>query len=753
MSHAPLEASEDSTSDLTAAFLRANDRQNELVRAGVSQSGHERNCCFLNTGAERFANVSAAAGLDHIGDARAYALVDWDDDGDLDLWTTNRTAPRVQFLRNNSGSDHHFLALKLEGNGTTTNRDAIGARVEVLLVGDQRPMIKTLRAGEGFLSQSSKLVHFGLGDQEQIDRIKIRWPGGDVEQFAGLKADRTYRIVQGSDRAEMWSRPSDPVTLQASENEPPARTDMARISLRFPIPLPTLAYETFEGKQVSIDKYRGSPTLVNLWASWCQPCLAELAELRERQQEIRDKKLAVIALSIDGLAEDQQADPKAARQLLQQLKFPFEGGLATASLTERFEEVLNYLFDYRRPWSVPTSLLLDNEGHLAAIYVGRVNVDELLSDADNLRSDEQSWLEASLPFPGRWSDGKRLPDLWPFVELLFKKKKSAVAVDYFTRLEKLQAPTDTFLQLLVQVGVALREKGDLPDAGDRLRQALDIKPENDFARLQLANVYYLQGRIKEAVQQCREVLRLRPDSVDAHLGLAKLLESQGELDEAIGHYEHVLRLNPAQTEANNAVGLLYNRQQQWDKALQPLQRAILAEPTRAPAQYGLARALEKTGRLTDAIEHYQQAVRLEPDSSEYCYALGVALTETGRLPEAVPHFRHVLVQQPDSLPALNALAWVLATWGDATPTEAVEAVELAEQAANMTNHQHPRILDTLAAAYAAKGDFQRAISTAEKAVELADTGESSELAEEIRGRLAKYRSGEPYRESSQPHKE
>jgi tetratricopeptide (TPR) repeat protein len=157
--------------------------------------------------------------------------------------------------------------------------------------------------------------------------------------------------------------------------------------------------------------------------------------------------------------------------------------------------------------------------------------------------------------------------------------------------------------------------------------------------------------------------------------------------------------------------------------------------------------------LTDAIEHYQQAVRLEPDSSEYCYALGVALTETGRLPEAVPHFRQVLVQQPDSLPALNALAWVLATWEDATPTETVEAVELAEQAANMTNHQHPRILDTLAAAYAAKGDFQRAISTAEKAVELADTGESSELAEEIRGRLAKYRSGEPHRESSQPHKE
>ena len=66
-----------------------------------------------------------------------WSLADWDFDGDLDLWITNRTAPRVRFLRNNlkSGSKS-CSAIKLQGNGKSTNRDAIGARVELHLDGE-----------------------------------------------------------------------------------------------------------------------------------------------------------------------------------------------------------------------------------------------------------------------------------------------------------------------------------------------------------------------------------------------------------------------------------------------------------------------------------------------------------------------------------------------------------------------------------------------------------------------------------------
>jgi len=57
-----------------------------------SWSGRERNCAFLNCGGSRFADVSAISGLDFADDGRALAVVDWDQDGNLDLWFHNRTA-------------------------------------------------------------------------------------------------------------------------------------------------------------------------------------------------------------------------------------------------------------------------------------------------------------------------------------------------------------------------------------------------------------------------------------------------------------------------------------------------------------------------------------------------------------------------------------------------------------------------------------------------------------------------------------
>ena len=168
----------------------------QLIDRGGSWSGRERNCCFLNTGGRRFADVSASSDLDFDDDGRGVAIVDWDFDRFLDLWVTNRTAPRVRLLRNATKGSHHFLAFRLLG--MSSNRDAIGARLELFLDGDSKKrLIKTLRAGDGFLAQSSKWVHFGLGDTTRIDRLVVHWPGKGAETFKGLEVDSRYKLVQG----------------------------------------------------------------------------------------------------------------------------------------------------------------------------------------------------------------------------------------------------------------------------------------------------------------------------------------------------------------------------------------------------------------------------------------------------------------------------------------------------------------------------------------------------------------------------
>ena len=182
-------------------YLRHLDELNGLIDRGGSLSGNERNCVFLNLGPKpnkkRFATASTVTGLDQADDTRCYGLTDWDHDGDVDLWAMNRTGPRVRVMLNQQSTLNHFLSLKLVGR--TCNTDAIGARVEVVgNATESMPMTKSLRAGEGFLSQSTKWLHFGLGRSDAIHAVTVHWPGGVPERFEGLAVDHQYELVQGA---------------------------------------------------------------------------------------------------------------------------------------------------------------------------------------------------------------------------------------------------------------------------------------------------------------------------------------------------------------------------------------------------------------------------------------------------------------------------------------------------------------------------------------------------------------------------
>ena len=119
---------------------------------------------FLNLGGgqTQFADISGACGLDLMDDGRAIAVTDWDFDGKLDFWISNRTAPRIRLQNNRSQTRNNFVSVRLIGK--SCNRDAVGARVELLLEGTPSKQILTLRAGEGFLAQSSKWIHFGIAE-------------------------------------------------------------------------------------------------------------------------------------------------------------------------------------------------------------------------------------------------------------------------------------------------------------------------------------------------------------------------------------------------------------------------------------------------------------------------------------------------------------------------------------------------------------------------------------------------------------
>src|SRR4029453_13693869 len=340
-------------------------------------------------------------GFDYDYDSRGVGVVDWDQDGDLDLWISNRTGPRLTFLKNQSPRADHFLAVRLVGG--SCNRDAIGARVE-LVTRDGSPVrsLRTLRAGQGYLSQSSKWIHFGLGSETAIDGVVVRWPGGGVEEFRGLGADRWYELVEksGAPREGTPSRRS--VRLDASTPGQTPKPGFARVVPPARLPLPRLDAVDFSGAAVSIPGAPRGPVLLTLWATSCAPCLKELKELGDNRDRVRPAGVEIFPLSVDDLDADWAARKAKVEPVLSRWSIPWGGALATTSLVERLDAVQRTLLSKKTPIPVPSAFLIDSEGKLAAVYRGQVPLARLLEDfGDCVRGGKDS-RDAAVPFPGRW---------------------------------------------------------------------------------------------------------------------------------------------------------------------------------------------------------------------------------------------------------------------------------------------------------------------------------------------------------------
>ena len=103
-----------------------------------------------------------------------------------------------------------------------------------------------------------------------------------------------------------------------------------------PLPLPPLEYETFDGQQRWLEKLApGRPVLVNLWASWCRPCLGELKELAKRESELREAGVEVVALSVDRLDTERGVQSTCRAWLLKNVGYTGEAGWATAAMSEK----------------------------------------------------------------------------------------------------------------------------------------------------------------------------------------------------------------------------------------------------------------------------------------------------------------------------------------------------------------------------------------------------------------------------------
>lgn len=653
MSHSPVTAVHD---DLAGRYQRNFSLMHRLLHEGKSWSGHERNRCFLNTGGRRFANISAASGLDFLDDGRSLALVDWDFDGKLDLWVGNRTGPRVRLLRNQSPGRQHFVSLLLEGRDG--NRDAIGARATVVLQDPSRKLSRTVYAGSGFLSQSSRRLHFGLGDHAKIALLIIRWPDGSQEEFADLPADCHYVVRQGAGAPQPWTPP--PVTIDINQPADPPQTVAVsgnRVVLLSRPLLPRAEFDALDGSRRPL-LGTGKRRLVHLWAESCAACVRELHHWSAAGAELKVAGLHVLALNVDPNPTDRL--PQAQR--LAQREPDWEVGLADSDLVRCLDAVQRAVLDREIDIPLPSTFLVDERDRVLAIYLGSVSADQLLRDARLPDLPPSALRDAAVPLAGRWGSEPFAPDPTPIAHRFQQAGYRDDAVEYLRQF------------LAFYSGPGAKRTTPADEAQETLLQSARIE-----AWYMLGELYRQRAQQRQAVAAFRQVLQLNPDHRAAHMELGYALLEARRPDEALYHFRH--------------------------------------------------------------------AVRIKPDAADAWAALGLAQVKLGDARQAAQSWREALKRRPGWSQAQNNLAWLLATHADPRLRDGAAAVTLAEQACRAARRSNFEYLNTLAAAFAAVGRFDEAVSTTREALRLLPPDEAPRHEAEMRRRLRQYQAGQPLRAS------
>jgi hypothetical protein len=164
-----------------------------------SWHGWERNRHLRNNGDGTFLEIGRAAGTDLLLNSRGIAVADFWNRGALDIAVAAST-DRHALLRNDlpvADGRHGWLAVELVG--TRSNRDAVGARVTVTSGGKRQ--VREVALGDGYGSQNSLRLYFGLGSLAAVDELTVRWPrSGLVQRFRGVGSGRIVEVTEGRDR-------------------------------------------------------------------------------------------------------------------------------------------------------------------------------------------------------------------------------------------------------------------------------------------------------------------------------------------------------------------------------------------------------------------------------------------------------------------------------------------------------------------------------------------------------------------------
>jgi Flp pilus assembly protein TadD len=541
------------TAQPSAAYENGWNAINQFVREDYSWNGREPNVMHVKRG-ERYFDFSGVSGLDFADDSRAFAVTDFDGDGRPDLILKSRLGPQVRVMQNDCGAGKHSIAFVLRG--TKSNRDAIGARVQV------DGQVKWLSAGSGFLSQHSKKVIFGLGSREIAKRVRIVWPSGTSQELVDLKGSHTYTITEGEQPIE--AKPFRPaVTLPTALVQGDNSLRLADTWLIEPVPLP--------------DAQRG-------------PGLFTVNEKTEQYEIFRrylfDWRTSLVTpfhllLNKDGQAIKVYAKVPSSEQVKADLAkpghaLPFDGFYVGHPHRDFFKFGAAYLWSGYYEQALPylqQVLRRTPENARVLVLVGQIHLQANRND------------EAEQSFRAALAVNDRNPEAWAGLADVYDARKE---------LQKARAGYDKALALkpdliytLLNAGLVADKLDEQKRAEDFYRRALALNPQQAEAANGLGLALAKQGQADGAKKYFEQAIALKRDYAGAINNLGVLYIQQGKQNDAIAAFEYGIGVAPQDETLYMNLGRMYAQQGKFERARQLMQQLLDRKPDSASAKRAL----------------------------------------------------------------------------------------------------------------------------------------------------------------------
>ena len=543
----------------SAAYENGWNAINQFLREDYSWNGREPNVLHVKRG-KRYFDFSGVSGLDFAEDGRAFAVLDFDGDGRPDVLLKSRFGPQVRLFQNNCTRGRRSIGFELVG--TKSNRDAIGARVEV------DSQTKWLEAGSGFLSQHSKRLIFGLGERDAAAQIRILWPSGAAQEFRNMQAGSVFRIVEGSEK--YVSRPfRQPQALTSKSIKVDNELGLNDTWFQEPIPLPesqkgpgllTLTEAQLSENPQRREQYEIFRRYLFDWRTRLTPPLSLL--LNERGHAV--KIYAAVPL-----AEQIQAD----LAILSSGKVPgqaFAGFYVNRPHRDFFKFGAAYLWAGYPEQALPylQQVLARSPGNVRVqVLVGQVHL-----EANRLDAAEQSF-------------------------------RSALNVN--------GADAEAWSGL----GDVSEARADLAGALANYEQALELKPDLFYTLLNAGRVCDKLNEQKKAGDFYAKAVALDAQSPEALNGLGLALAKQGHAAEAHERFEKAIALRRDYSEAINNLGVLFVQQGKVNDAISAFQYGIQVAPNEDILYLNLGRTYVQAGNVERARQVMQQLLDRKPDNA------------------------------------------------------------------------------------------------------------------------------------------